>query len=172
MLYLCIIFAWFSSSSALSVPSSQQDDITNDSTHLATEISQSDSTEDQTMNSQSQLIGTDAVLAQQVRLLLYQILFGYFSMLLYCLLLEWQVCNYQEDQSHNVDSIRHCLYVLRSSGISQKSAALIARYSQKKECISFVYSQNLSIAVTLQPLVRFRWSFHQNVPLLIRTLIK
>ena len=30
-------------------------------------------------------------------------------------------------------------YVLRSSGISQKSEALIARYSQKKECISLVF---------------------------------
>ena len=47
----------------LSVPPSQQDDITSDSSHLATEISQSDSAEDR---SQSQLIGTDAVLSQQV----------------------------------------------------------------------------------------------------------
>ena len=29
-------------------------------------------------------------------------------------------------------------YALRSSRISRKSAALIVRYSQKKECISFV----------------------------------
>ncbi|XP_072025394.1 uncharacterized protein [Amphiura filiformis] len=60
-----ITTADLSTDTSLSVPSSQQDDITNDSTHLATEISQSDSNEDQTMNSQSQLIGTDAVLSQQ-----------------------------------------------------------------------------------------------------------
>ncbi len=42
-----------------------------------------------------------------------------------------------------------------------------------KKCISFVfYFENLSIAVTLEPLVRFRWGFQQNVPLLIRILIK
>ncbi len=65
-------------------------------------------------------------------------------------------------------------YVLQSSGISWKSAALIVRYSQKKECISFVFYcfENLSIAITSEPLVRFRWGFHQNVPLLMRTSIK
>ena len=66
-------------------------------------------------------------------------------------------------------------YVLRSSGISRKSEALIVRYSQKNECISFVvfyYFDNLSIAVTLEPLFRFRRAFQQNVPLLIRTSLK
>ncbi len=64
--------------------------------------------------------------------------------------------------------------VLRSSGISRKLGALIVRYSQKKKCISFVFYcfQNLSIAITLDPLVCFRWGFQQNVPLLIRTSIK
>ncbi len=38
-------------------------------------------------------------------------------------------------------------FVLWSSGISRKSAALIFRYSPTKECI-----------------VRFRWGFQQNVP--------
>ncbi len=41
------------------------------------------------------------------------------------------------------------IYVLRSSGISRKSVALIVRYRQKKECISFVFYcfENLSIAI-------------------------
>ena len=43
-------------------------------------------------------------------------------------------------------------YVLRLSGISRKSAALIRRYSQKKECISIVFywSENPSIACNLR----------------------
>ncbi len=43
------------------------------------------------------------------------------------------------------------LIVLRSSGISQKSGALIVRYSQKKECISCVFYcfENPSIACNL-----------------------
>ncbi len=42
-------------------------------------------------------------------------------------------------------------------------------YSQKKECISFVFSCfDLSIAITLEPLVPFRWHFQQNVPLLMK----
>ena len=65
----------------------------------------------------------------------------------------------------NVGRSKH---VLRSSGISLESPASIVRYRQKKECISFVFYcyENLSIAVTLAPLVRFRWGFQQNVPLL------
>ncbi len=49
-------------------------------------------------------------------------------------------------------------FVLRSSMISLKSGALIVRYSQKKERISFVFycSENLSVAITSEPLVRFR----------------
>ena len=45
---------------------------------------------------------------------------------------------------------------------------------EKKECISFVFYcfENLSIAITLEPLVRFRWGFQQNVPLLMRISIK
>ena len=56
--------------------------------------------------------------------------------------------------------------MLWSSGISRKSGALIVRYSQKKEYISFVFYcfENLSIVLTLEPLVRFRWDFQQNVP--------
>ncbi len=47
------------------------------------------------------------------------------------------------------------LYVLRSRGISWKLTALIMRYSQKKERIYFVFYcfENLSIAITLKPLV-------------------
>ncbi len=39
------------------------------------------------------------------------------------------------------------------------------KYSQKKECISFVFCcfENLSTAITLEPLVWFRWGFQQNV---------
>ncbi len=61
--------------------------------------------------------------------------------------------------------------LLRSSGISRKSGTLIFRYNQKKECISFVFYcfDNLSIVITLEPLVRSGWSFQQNVPLLMRT---
>ncbi len=64
--------------------------------------------------------------------------------------------------------------VLQSSGISWKLAALIERYTQKKGCISFVFYcfENLSIVITLESLVRFRWGFQQNVPLLMRTSIK
>ena len=66
------------------------------------------------------------------------------------------------------------VYLLRSSRISWKSAALIVRNSQEKECISFVFYcfENLSTAVTLEPLVRFRWGFQLKVPLLMRTSIK
>ena len=41
---------------------------------------------------------------------------------------------------------------------SQKSGALIVRYSLKEECICFVFYcfDNLSIAITLDPLVQFR----------------
>ncbi len=57
---------------------------------------------------------------------------------------------------------------MQYSGITWKSTALIVRYSQKKECISIVFycSENLSIVITLEPLVQFRWGFQQNVPLL------
>ena len=58
--------------------------------------------------------------------------------------------------------------MLRSSGISQKSAALIVRYSQKKECISIVL-RVLQLLITLEPLHRFRWGFQQNVPLQMST---
>ena len=57
-------------------------------------------------------------------------------------------------------------YVLQSSWISQKSGALIVRYSQKKELISFVFycsEENHSIAYNLEPLVWFRWGFQHNV---------
>ncbi len=40
-----------------------------------------------------------------------------------------------------------------------KSGALIVRYSHKKERIVFYCFENLSIAITLEPLVRFRWGF-------------
>ncbi len=55
-----------------------------------------------------------------------------------------------------------------------ESVALIVRYSQKKEYISFVFYcfENLSIAIMLEPPVRFRWRFQQNVPLLMRPSIK
>ncbi len=53
------------------------------------------------------------------------------------------------------------VYVLRSSGISQKSGALMVTYSQKKKCIYLVFYcfDNLSIAITLEPLIQFRWVF-------------
>ena len=56
-------------------------------------------------------------------------------------------------------------YVLPSSGISWNSGALIVRYRQKKECVSFVFYcfENISNAITLEPLVQFRWGFPQNV---------
>ena len=59
-----------------------------------------------------------------------------------------------------------CKYVMRSSKVSQKLGALIVRYNQKKESISFVFFcfKNLSIAITLEPLVPSRWSFQLNVP--------
>ena len=42
-------------------------------------------------------------------------------------------------------------YMLRSSRINWKWGALIVRYSEKKECISFLFScfKNLSIVITL-----------------------
>ena len=63
--------------------------------------------------------------------------------------------------------------VMPSSMISRKSVALTVRYSQKMECISFVfyYFENISIPITLEPLVRFRWGYQQNAPLLMRTSI-
>ena len=59
---------------------------------------------------------------------------------------------------------------------SRKSGALIVRYmySKKKEYISFVFYcfENLSFAITVEQLVRFRWGFEQTVPFLIRTSMK
>ncbi len=74
----------------------------------------------------------------------------------------------------DIESNRDKVYVLRSSGIGWKSGELIVRYSQKKECISFVFYcfENLSIAITLKPLIRFSWGFQQNVPLQMRTSIQ
>ena len=65
-------------------------------------------------------------------------------------------------------------YVSQSRWISRKSGVLIMRYSQKRECISFVLYcfENLSSTITLEPLVRFRWGFQQNVTFLRRTPIK
>ncbi len=65
-------------------------------------------------------------------------------------------------------------YVLRSSGISRKSGALWdTATARKKECVSFVFYcfEYLSIVITLEPMVRFRRSFQQNVPLLMKTSI-
>ncbi len=55
-------------------------------------------------------------------------------------------------------------YVLRSSGISQKSAALIVRYSQKKKWISSVFycSENPSIAHNLGTTGPIQVGFQQN----------
>ncbi len=56
--------------------------------------------------------------------------------------------------------------MLQSSWISRKSAALIVRYSQKKECISIIFysSEKVQLLITLEPLDRFKWGFQQNVP--------
>ncbi len=66
------------------------------------------------------------------------------------------------------------IYVLRSSGISRKSEGLIVRYSQKKECISFVFycfweSFNCYNFGTTGPI---QVGFSANVPLLMRTSIQ
>ncbi len=71
-------------------------------------------------------------------------------------------------------SLRKCVAnVLRSSGVSWKSGALIVRHSQKKECISFVLYcfEKPSIAIPLEELVWFLWGFLQNVPLQMSTSI-
>ncbi len=49
--------------------------------------------------------------------------------------LHYSFCCTQNKQ--NLSSVQY--NVLRSSGISQKSGALIVRYSQKKECIYFCF---------------------------------
>ena len=70
-----------------------------------------------------------------------------------------------------VDSSPGSLHnVLRARRVSRKSGALIARYSQKKDYISFVFYcfENLAI-LTLKPLVQFRCDYQQNAPLLMRT---
>ncbi len=56
--------------------------------------------------------------------------------------------------------------MLQSSWISRKSAALIVRYSQKKECISIIFysSEKVQLLITLEPLDRVKWGFQQNVP--------
>ncbi len=63
------------------------------------------------------------------------------------------------------------LYVLLSSGISRKSAALIVRYSQKKKWISIVFycSENPSIAHNFGTTGSIKWGFQQNVPLQMST---
>ena len=43
---------------------------------------------------------------------------------------------------------------------------------QSEKGMLFFCFENLSIAITLEPLVRFRWGFQQNVPLLMRISIK
>ncbi len=55
---------------------------------------------------------------------------------------------------------------LRSSGVSRKNWLWDTMF-----IILFCF-ENLSIAITLEPPVRFRWGFQQNVPLLMRTSIK
>ncbi len=74
----------------------------------------------------------------------------------------------------NVKGNKNYGNVLWSSGISWKSGALTVRYSQKKECISFVFYcfENLSIDIALEPLVQFRWGFQQNVPLVMKPSTK
>ncbi len=51
--------------------------------------------------------------------------------------------------------------VLRSSGVNRKSGAVIVRYSQKKNFISFVFYcfENPSIALTFEPQVGFSANF-------------
>ncbi len=79
-------------------------------------------------------------------------------------------CNFKTE-TWKCDINKHIIYVsyvLRSSGISRKLAILIVRNSQKKKCISIVLYcfENLQLLITLEPLVRFRWGFQQNVPLI------
>ncbi len=80
-----------------------------------------------------------------------------------------------ESTENIINLVNFWTYVLMlSSGIIWKLEALIMRYSQKEECISFVFYcfENLPIAITMEPLVLFKWGFQQNVPLLMRTSIK
>ncbi len=65
------------------------------------------------------------------------------------------------------------MIVLRSSGISRKSAALIVRYSQKKKFEVLLFcSENPSIAHNLGTARPIQVDFQQNVPLQMSTLIK
>ncbi len=43
---------------------------------------------------------------------------------------------------------------------------------QPEKGMHFYCFDSLSIAITLEPLVQFRWDFQQNVPLLMRISIK
>ena len=65
-------------------------------------------------------------------------------------------------------------YLLRSSKISLKSRALIVRYRQKKnEFLLFsIVLRILQLLITFEPLVRFIWGFHQNLPLQMSSSIK
>ncbi len=72
-----------------------------------------------------------------------------------------EACKTMHISFRKCDRLQSMTIVLRSRGISQKSGAMTVRYSQKKECISFVFYcfENLSIAKTLEPLVPFWWVF-------------
>ena len=63
--------------------------------------------------------------------------------------------------------IAQTVYVLQSSGISQKLGALIVWHSQKKEWISFVFYSfdNSSIAHNFGTTGLIQVSFQQNAPL-------
>ena len=78
-----------------------------------------------------------------------------------CSMFITQCCFQLYIQSDTFTPVIGKIIALRSSGASRKLGALIVRYSQKKECISFVFY------TTLEPLFRFRWDFQQNVCLLM-----
>ena len=63
--------------------------------------------------------------------------------------------------------------VLRSSGISRKSAALRDTARKRSEFLLFsIVLRTLQLLITLEPLDRFKWGFQQNVPLQMSTSIK
>ena len=69
---------------------------------------------------------------------------------------------YRTSQKKNgVANLQYFTNVLRSNRINRKSAALIARYSQKKECSSFVFYCFKNLSIVIRTLAQELWN-HQS----------
>ncbi len=89
-----------------------------------------------------------------------------------CFLNSYSYCkSYIHKHVHSMVYVHHKNIMLGSNEISHKSWASIVGYSQKRnELLLFsIVLRILQLLITLEPLVRFRWGFQQNVPLQMST---